>query len=156
MRRTHAAMVLVVLGGLLTSGCHEEPAEAAVRRVLDDGVAAIHARDVDRAARHLSRAYHDRFGNTATEIRQLAFALLRRGPLYVLLRDTKVEVDGATARVTATAYAVQGQPELRSLGDLVPRDADRLELTLTFALEDGRWRLRSVDGDGLDVPGFGG
>ena len=153
MQRPHAVLAAVIA---LTSGCHEDTPEAAVRRVLDDGVAAIHARDLDRAARHLSPAYRDRFGNTASDIRQLAFALLGRGPVYVLLRETKVEVDGATARVTTTAYAVQGQPQLRRLGDLVPRDADRLDLTLTFALEDGRWRLRAVDGEGLDVPGWGG
>ena len=155
MRGTSTVLVLAFLGGL-TSGCHEDTPEAAVRRVLDEGVAAIHARDLERAARHLSPAYRDRFGNTATEIRQLAFALLWRGPVYVVLRDTKIEVDGATARVTMTAYAVQGQPELRKLSDLIPRDAERFELTLTFALEDGRWRLRAVDGEGLDVPAWGG
>jgi hypothetical protein len=74
----------------------------------------------------------------------------------VHLRDTRVEVDGATARVTTTAYAVQGQPEVRQLRDLVPQDADRLELTLRFAREDGRWRVRAIDGDGLDLPGWGG
>ena len=153
MQRQHAVLVAVIA---LAGGCHEDTPEAAVRRVLDDGVAALHARDVARAARHLSPAYRDRFGNTATEIRQLAAFTLGRGPVYVLLRDTKIEVEGTSARVTTTAYAVQGQPEVRRLGDLVPRDADRLELTLTFALEGGRWRLRAVDGEGLDVPGWGG
>ena len=147
-----AAVPLTLL--CVLSGCKPETPEAAIRGVLADGVAAIHARDLDRAARHLSPAYRDRFGNRASEIRQLAFATLWRGPVYVLLRDTHVEVDGATARVTTTAYAVQGQPELRRLADLVPRDAERLELTLTFALEDGRWRLRAVDGDGLEMPGL--
>jgi hypothetical protein len=57
--------------------------------------------------------------------------------------------------VATTAYAVQGQPELRKLRDLVPRDADRLELKLTFVLEEGAWRLREVDGEGLELP-YGG
>jgi hypothetical protein len=148
--------LVIVCLGLLLSGCHEDSPEAAVRRVLDDAVAAVHARDLDRAARHLSPAYRDRSGRTASDVRQIATALVWRGPLYLLLRDTQVEVDGATARVTTTAYAVQGQPELTRLRDLIPRDAERFELTLELALEDGRWRLRSVDGDGLDVPGLGG
>jgi len=139
-------------------GCQKETPEDAIRGVLADGVAAIHARDVDRAARHLSLTYHDQAGRTGTEMRQLAFFALRRGPIYVVLGDTKVEVDldGKGARVTTTVYAVQGKPEVRKLGDLLPQDADRLELTLTFALENGRWKVRAIDGDGLTVPGFGG
>jgi hypothetical protein len=153
--RTATAVLVAVMA--CACGAHDDDGpEAAVRRVLDDGVGALNAHDVERAARHLSPWYRDRFGNTRTEIRQLAFFVLGRGPVFVLLRNTKVEVAGPTAHVTTTAYAVQGQPELRKLSDLVPRDADRLELKLTFTLEDGAWRLREVDGDGLDVPGFGG
>jgi len=157
MRAKRCAVVMVTLACMLTaSGCHEDTPEKAIRRVLDDAVAAIHARDVDRAARHLSPTYRDRLGRTAREVRQLGFFVLRRGPVYVHLRDTNIEVEGAIARVTTTAYAVQGQPEMRKLGDLVPRDAERLELTLRLALEAGRWRVRAIDGDGLDVPGWGG
>lgn len=153
MRRVMA--LVIVLGA---AGCRSETPEAAIRGVLADGVAAIHARDVDRAARHLSTTYRDRAGRTGTEMRQLAFFALRRGPVYLVLGDTKVEVelDGRAARVTTTVYAVQGRPEVRRLGDLLPQDADRLELTLTFALENGRWKVRAIDGDGLAVPGFGG
>ncbi len=152
--KTGVTLVLV----LAAAGCHKETPEAAIRGVLADGVAAIHARDVDRAARHLSLTYHDAAGRSGTEMRQLAFFALKRGPVYVVLADTKVEVelDGQRARVTTTAYVAQGRPEVKKLGDLVPQDADRLELTLTFALEHGRWKVRAIDGDGLALPGFGG
>jgi hypothetical protein len=153
-----AAALVAVLGLLGAPGCHEETPEAAIRRVLADGVAAIHARDVDRAGRHLSPEYGDRAGRTATEIRQLAFFALKRGPVYVVLGDTSVEVElgGDRARVTTTAYAVQGRPEVKRPRDLLPQDAERLELTLRFAREDGRWRVRAIDGDGLMLPGLGG
>jgi hypothetical protein len=156
MRDTNAKVMGLALLLCAAVGCRDDGPEAAVRRVLDDGVAAIHARDVNRAARHLSPGYRDRLGRTAREVRQGAFFLLRRGPVYVLLRDTTVEVTGSTARVTTTAYAVQGQPEVRKLRDLVPREADRLELTLRFALEDGRWRVRAIDGDDLAIPEWDG
>jgi len=44
--------------------------------------------------------------------------------------------------VTTTAYAVQGQPEVRKLRDLVPQDADRLELTLRLAARTALARAR--------------
>ena len=156
MRHNRWVVVAAVLGMVGASGCHVDTPEAAIRRVLDDAVAAIHARDVDRAARHLSPTYRDSVGRTAREVQQLGFFVLKRGPVYVLLRDTAVEVDGATARVTTTAYAVQGRPAVRKLRDLAPQDAERLELTLRFAREDGRWRVRAIDGDGLELPGWGG
>ena len=150
-----AVFVLAMVCGL-ASGCRKETPEAAIRGVLADGVAAIHARDVDRAVRHLSLHYQDRAGRTATDMRQLAFFALKRGPVYVVLGDTRVDVDldGKSARVQTTAYAIQGRPEVRKLADLVPQDADRLDLTVGFVLENARWKVRAIDGDGLVMPGF--
>jgi len=56
-------------------------------RVLDDAVAAIHARDVDVRPAPVTDL-PDRVGRTAREVQQLGFFALKRGPVYVLLRDT--------------------------------------------------------------------
>jgi hypothetical protein len=140
-------VLLAAAGAMATSGCTRETPEAAIRRILDDGCDALQARDVARAVRHLSPDYRDKLSRTNQQMRGLAFWVLRRGPVTVFLRDTKIEVKGDAATVTTTAHAFLGRTEINRLADLVPQGAQRFELTVGFALERGSWKVRAIDGD---------
>ena len=128
-------------------GCKHETPEAAIRRVLDDGCDALQQRDVARAAHHLSPGYKDKLSRTNQQMRGLAFWVLRRGPVTVFLRDTKIEVEGETATVTTVAHCFLGRENIYRLSDLVPQGAQRFELTLKLAREKGDWKVRAIDGD---------
>jgi hypothetical protein len=145
-----AAGFVAIALALTAPGCRRQTPEAAIRALLDDAVAALAARDVTRAARHLSPAYKDTLGRTGQQLRGLAFWVLRRGPVTVILRDTKILVDGETATVTTVAHAFQGRTQIDRLADLVPQGAERFELTIHLAREDGTWKVRALDGDGTN------
>ena len=142
-----SALLLLVAALAAAPGCKRETPEAAIRRVLDDGCEALQQRDVARAVRHLSPQYQDKLSRTNQQMRGLAFWVLRRGPVTVFLRDTKIEVDGETATVTTVAHCFLGREHIDRLSDLVPQGAQRFELTLRFVRERGDWKVRALDGD---------
>ncbi len=102
---------------------------------------------MSRAVRHLSPDYKDKLSRTNQQMRGLAFWVLRRGPVTVFLRDTKIAVEGETATVTTVAHCFLGREHIDRLSDLIPQGAQRFELTLRFAREGGDWKLRALDGD---------
>ena len=143
------AILVALVAALVATApaCKRETPEAAIRRVLDDGCDALQARDVARAVGHLSPGYKDKLARTNQQMRGLAFWVLRRGPVTVFLRDTKIEVEGETATVTTVAHCFLGRTEIKRLGDLIPQGAQRFELTLRLAREKGDWKVRAIDGD---------
>jgi hypothetical protein len=148
MRR--AAVLALVLLLAPSTGCRRETPEAAVRALLDDSVDALEKQDLKRATSHLSSQYKDLMGRTPQQLSAIALFALRRGPVYVLLRDTEVAVDGDLAKVKTTAYAVQRKPEIKALADMIPQHADRFDLRLLVAREGSTWRVRSIDGDNVN------
>jgi len=141
------AAILLLLAAAAVSACTRETPEAAIRRVLDDGCDALQQRDVARAVRHLSDGYKDKLSRTNQQMRGLAFWVLRRGPVTVFLRDTKIEVEGDTATVTTVAHCFLGREHVDRLADLIPQGAQRFELTLRFAREGRAWKIKAIDGD---------
>jgi len=151
--RLAVALVIALIGAACAAGapaCSRETPEAAIRRILDDACEALQERDVGRAARHLSPSYKDKLSRTSQQMRGLAFWVLRRGPVTVLLRDTRIQVEGEAATVTTVAHAFQGRTEINRLADLVPQGAQRFELTIAFAREGRHWKVRAIDGDWTD------
>jgi hypothetical protein len=148
LRTHHVLLPLLALVSVGTPpACKRETPEAAVRRVIDDACAALQERDVARAVRHLSRDYKDKLSRTNQQMRGLAFWVLRRGPVTVFLRETKIQVDGETATVTTEAHTFLGHTEINRLGDLIPQGAQKFDLTIKFAREGGDWKVRALDGD---------
>jgi ketosteroid isomerase-like protein len=145
--RFSVVLGLVVAVVAAAPACRRETPEAAIRRVMDDGCDALQARDVSRAVRHLSPEYKDKLSRTGQQMRGLAFWVLRRGPVTVILRETKIEVAGETATVTTVAHCFLGRENIDRLADLVPQGAQRFELTIRFAREGGDWKVRAIDGD---------
>jgi hypothetical protein len=141
-------VIILALAALAaTPACKRETPEAAIRRVLDDGCEALQQRDVARAVRHLHAEYKDKLSRTNQQMRGLAFWVLRRGPVTVFLRDTKIEVEGDSAKVTTVAHCFLGHEKIDRLADLVPQGAQRFELTLRFERDGGDWKIRAIDGD---------
>jgi hypothetical protein len=144
-----AVALALATSAFTAPACQHETPEAAIRRVLGDAVGAMERQDVKAATAHLSSQYRDRMGRDARQVSAIALFALRRGPVYVLLRDTTIEVDDDVAKVATVAYAFQRKPDPKELRDLVPTHADRFELKLLLAREGSAWRVRSIDGDGI-------
>ncbi|HEY3357733.1 MAG TPA: hypothetical protein VGQ83_31055 [Polyangia bacterium] len=145
MRRLPAVLLLLALA----AACRKETPEAAIRRVLDDSVDALEKQDVKRATSHLSSQYQDMMGRTPQQLSGLVMFALRRGPVYIALRETEVDVRGDIASVKTVAYALQRKPEIKQLADVIPQHADRFDLRLILALEGSTWRVRAIDGDNV-------
>jgi hypothetical protein len=148
--RCHRPALLFTLAAAVAvaaPACQRETPEVAIRRVIDDACDALQVRDVARAVRHLSPDYKDKLARTNQQMRGLAFWVLRRGPVTVFLRETKIEVDGETATVTTEAHTFLGRTEINRLSDLIPQGAQKFDLTIRFAREGGDWKVRAIDGD---------
>ena len=145
--RLFLLLAIVLLAAATTPACKRETPEAAIRRILDDGYDALQARDVARAVHHLAPDYKDKLSRTNQQMRGLAFWVLRRGPVTVFLRETKIEVEGEAATVTTEAHTFLGRTEINRLGDLIPQGAQKFDLTIKFAREGGDWKVRAIDGN---------
>lgn len=130
----------------LASCATKETPEAQIRKLLDDGAAALEARDAARAAETLSESYRDGAGRTKDKLKGLAFFALQQGPVLVSMQTVDIAVDGARARVTMKVLAIQGSPELKTAKDLLPTNARSFDLTLTMVKDDGDWRVAAIDG----------
>lgn len=135
------------LGALVVGvGCRkQETPEAQIRKVLDAGVAALEARDVDAAAALLAEGYEDDAGRTRTRLKQLAFFALQQGPVLVSLQSVDVQVQGDAATVSLQALAVQGAGELKSARDLLPTNARAFNLTARLIRDDDAWLITALD-----------
>lgn len=125
--------------------------EAKIQKVIDDGVAALEAGDNGAAADLLHDDYLDSRGRDRRKLKQLAFVLLRRGPVGVVVRDVKIVVGekGDTAEAEFDAFAIQGKAEIEKLGDLVPQNAREFHVKLKLKLDGSDWLVTSLEGDGL-------
>jgi hypothetical protein len=124
----------------------KETPEARIKKVLDEGAAALEARDPARAAEVLSESYQDSAGRTKDKLKGLAFFALQQGPVLVSMQTVDIKVDGARAAVTMKVLAIQGSPELKAARDLLPTNARSFDLTLTMANDGGDWRVAAIDG----------
>lgn len=153
VRALRALTTIGVLGALLAlgaaGGCRkQETPEAQIRKVLDAGVAALEARDVDAAAALLAEGYKDDAGRTRKRLKQLAFFALQQGPVLVSLQSVDVQVQGEAAMVSLQVLAVQGAGELKSARDLLPTNARAFNLTARLIRDDDAWRITALDGLG--------
>ena len=142
---------------LLAVGCEEKKSpEELIKARLDAAVAALENKDVKGAADLLDDDYSDDKGRDKKRLKQIAFFVLRSGPVTLNRTDETIEVDpgGNKATVTATVWAVQGKGEKKVVADLIPRGR-ALEVTLQMALIDDEWVVTSLSGDPYGK-GYGG
>jgi hypothetical protein len=143
-----ALRVLFLALGLLGASCAKKATEEdQVRKVIDEGVAALEARDSARAAETLAEDYSDARGRTRDKLKRIAFFVLQQGPVLVRLSDVQIKVEGKSATATIKALAMQGSGELKTAADLLPTNARAFDLTLRFSKESGDWLVTALDGD---------
>ena len=138
-------LVLASLVMLSLACAKKETPEAQIRKVLDEGAAALEAQDAPRAAEVLSDAYKDGSGRTKDKLKGLAFFALQQGPVLVSMQTVDIQVDGQTAAVTMKVLAIQGSPVLKTAKDLLPTNARSFDLKLTM-VKEGDWKVATLDG----------
>src|SRR4051794_11850510 len=122
---------LVIGLALVFGACTpKETPEQQIRKVLDQGAAALEARDAKAAADVLDDAYADSAKRTKKQLQQLAFFALQQGPVLVSMQNVDITVDGANATASLKVLAVQGSPTLKSTKDLLPTNARSFDLTV--------------------------
>lgn len=149
--RPSLSALLVALGlGLLASACTKTLTdEEQVRKVLDDGMAALEEGDVGAAGDLLADDYKDPAKRDKRTLKQIALLVLRRGPLRVVLRDVQIQVEGTAATATFDAVAVQGAAEVKEMSDLLPQNAKQMKMTVKLSKQGDAWRVTSIEGDGM-------
>lgn len=150
VRRVRRAFVTAaMLVALVGTGCTErESPEAKIRKVLDAGVTALEARDVDAAAATLAEGYKDDGGRTKTQLKRLAFFALQQGPVLVALQSVDVTVEKGAATAKLKVLAVQGSAQLKSARDLLPTNARAFDLVVRLVDKDDDWLVTAIDGLG--------
>ena len=147
MRSLTVLALAGVLAGALAVGCaKKESPEVLIRKALDDGAAALEARDSDKAAQVLSDSYKDDRKRTKKQLKQLAFFALQQGPLLVSMQNVDIKVDGDQAHATLKVLAVQGSAELKTAKDLLPQNARAFDLDVALAKQDGAWKVTARNG----------
>ncbi|MFQ5938382.1 MAG: hypothetical protein ACE5LB_18430 [Acidiferrobacterales bacterium] len=139
--------VAVVLAWLLW-----DSPQRAIRGVLDDGEAAVEAKDLVGAMSHVSRQYLDEYGlNYLGTRRVLGWSFNRFQALDVLLHDVSVDVRGdrATARGKLQVLVRQGDESVSLIGAAGDPDL----VTITLIRERLAWKVTSVNG--IDVSRVG-
>ncbi len=122
-------------------------AEDQIRKVIDDGVAALEAADVKGATTLLHEDYRDESGRTKDALKGVTFMALRRGPLVVGLTKVDVTVAGESARAVVQGVALQGHAEVKVARDLLPQRGRAFDATVAFRRVDhDTWRVTAIDG----------
>lgn len=139
---------LVALAVFSIAACSpKETPEQEIRKVLDEGAAALEARDSDRAAKTLSETYKDSSGRDKQKLKGLAFFALQQGPVLVSMQAVDTQLDGKDkANVSMKVLAIQGSATLKSAKDLLPTNARSFDLKIAMVREDGDWKVASIEG----------
>ncbi|MBI1946735.1 MAG: hypothetical protein HYS27_13640 [Deltaproteobacteria bacterium] len=139
-------LVALALASLAGAACERERPEAKIRRALDDGVAALAAKDAKAAGALLADDYADAGKRSKKDLVRLAFFALQRGPVFVRLQSVETEVAGEAATSKVAVLAVQGAPEVKSAADLLATNARTFELTVSWIKDGNDWRITRIDG----------
>jgi len=138
---TLVALCLVFVSALVSCrgfGTEEEH----VRKVVSELEAAVEAKNVAHFMRHVAPNYTDDYGNDQESVRAILFAqFMRPGDIRVFVAKLDVEVSGMVARVGAKAVVVRGADlsSIRSIGDVVPDEAEAFEFSMIFRNNGSKW-----------------
>jgi hypothetical protein len=141
---------LSLLALALLAGCPDKKKspEELIKAQLDAAATALEEKDVKGAAAVLADEYADGKGRDKKRLKQVAFFVLRGGPITLNRSDETIEVDesGKKATVSTKVWAVQTSADAKVVADLIPRGR-AVEVQLQFELIDDTWLVTSLDGD---------
>ena len=150
IRPRHLLGPLFILVTLVSLGCKDKQSpEDRVRAAIAAGVAAIEANDMSAIDDLIHDDYGDPAGRDKRKLKAMAFVMLRRGPVHLLVRDIQIKIDGHLAHTSFIAFALQGKENPESIKELLPQRGDKLEVEATFQDDGDGYQLKTLAGDGL-------
>ncbi len=151
LRRLALVAALLGLAVMLWWLLRSPPSEAdRVRAVVHQVVAGAEAADVGDVLAPVSEAFRGRarghdFDKAGLRT-LLAAQFLRRGPLFILVGEIAVEIEGDRATASFEAFMAES-PE--ALIEILPVSADQWQFDVTMAREGGDWRVTGATGEPL-------
>ncbi|MSQ03680.1 MAG: hypothetical protein EXR71_17640 [Myxococcales bacterium] len=150
MRRRHLVLVvagLAVAGSVCWLLRGPQSDADRIRATIHEVVAGAEAGDVGDVLAPVSQSFQGSargHGFDKAGLRTLLGAqFLRRGPLFIVLGEIAVEIEGE--RATASFEAVMAEsPE--ALTEILPIAADQWQFAVTLAREDGGWLVTGATG----------
>ena len=137
---------LVIASVLFVSAC-SKPASDEVRllKIMDDVVLSVEAKDIKGVVKHISKDFLSDNGSTSDDVKRILLSQLLRGDkLSVFIKSRDVELSGAVGIISTGVVVVLGR-EVKSIADVIPKDATGLNLSIVFRKVDGKWM--AVGGD---------
>ncbi|GAB3333173.1 DUF4440 domain-containing protein [Marilutibacter aestuarii] len=134
---------LLLLSVIALAGCSRETPEARLRQAVDLLGEAIEARDAGAIEDRLAEDFigPDAMDRDAAR-RMAALMFLRYRDVGVTLGPARTEISGSHATVRFEALLTGGG------GQLLPESVRAYQVDSGWRLEDGEWRLTSVDWSG--------
>ena len=112
------------------------------------GAKALDDNKMSDAMDVISEQYGDSAKRDKKQLKGILFIALRRGPVWVALRDIVVTLDGAKASASLNAFAMQGKAKIETLGDVIPDQARKFELEIKLMKDDDTWTITAIEGLG--------
>ncbi|MBI5642532.1 MAG: hypothetical protein HY954_03545 [Deltaproteobacteria bacterium] len=130
--------VLVIIASCQACAKTKSEKEVLIETV-SKAVEAAEAKDISAFMKHVSKDYSDDKGNDYNGIKGILFYhLMRPENVKVFLSGFEAELSGDRAVVNSKAFIIRGK-EVISIKDILPSDADGLDVSIVFRKENGRW-----------------
>ncbi len=139
-RSTRCTMALLAAVLLCVSACSRTPPETALRESVAALQSAIEARDADDVADALAQDFIGNDGLDRDRARRMAALMFMQSQsVGVTLGPLDVALQGDRATVRSTAALTGGS------GHLLPDSAGVYDVVSGWRLEDGEWRMSSLE-----------
>ena len=141
--------VLCVLFFVL--GCSEKPKtpQQEIQEFIHNGIRAVESNKVSEVLPLISKKYKDAYNRDYDQMKSLAFFVMRRGQVTLFIEKIDISIKDKKAHVACELIGLQGKHEKQSLKDFLPQSARRWSLELDLVLEQKKWKLNAMTGDGF-------
>ena len=123
--------------------------EQQIKEFINQGIQAIESNNVSAVLPFLSESYKDQYGRDYEQMKSLTFYVLRKGQVTLFIEKINMAVSDTKAQVSCELIGLQGKHEKKSMKDFLPHSARRWSLNLNLILEQKKWKLNAMTGDGF-------
>ena len=132
-------LIVVFILPFIVIGCGAASDEEVILNIMDEMVASVEAKDIKGVVKYISKDFLSDNGSTRDDVKRILLSQLLRGDkLSVFIKSRDVELSGAVGVVSIGAIVVLGG-EVKSIADVIPKDATGLNLSIVFRKVDGKW-----------------
>ena len=144
-------LVGLFLGLILFVNCTKTALtpQQEIRQFINQGIQAIESNQVSEVLPLISQNYKDDYGRNYDQMKSLTFFVMRRGQVTLFLDKLNIEVQAYEAQVKIDLIGLQGKHNKETLADFLPKSAKQWSLQLSLSLENEKWKLRAMKGDGF-------